>query len=260
MKVRKLLPLLVLPTALFIYGTGKNQNTKKSTTSSTFTPQASKVEDISPLRNPELTPSVLKALGEMDKFLEKYTGNGRFNRGTKPRLIEGLKVDYVGIKEAAKSKNEFSRKIADKYPNNIGLFNTLVRSEVERTANKELDESLAKYGVDPNTANCPDNAPVTHKVTRSELHNFRDNRQILDEWWNVAIPNGKVIILKEGISREAIKHIMEKRPGLPPGAEIVDASFIEQNIEAYQTFDENQETTEEESTTGNKEKNNNEDS
>lgn len=175
---------------------------------------------------PDLTPEESKALNEAEDFLKKYTGNGKFNYGTIPRLIEGLTQDYDGIHEEARTRKGLGllqRNIAKNYPNNsIEYLNERVRKEVASRGSAEISQKLSEFGVDPSTANKPDDSPNVNLVTKEKLDKFDVNFRILSKMLRKSLPPDKRVILREGFNLDAAKSIQGKNPGLPPGAEIVE--------------------------------------
>ena len=139
-------------------------------------------------------------LDEIGSFLTTYTGNGKFNYGTIPRLLEGLKQDY-------------------------GLAWILA----SRIAPTKIVNELEGFGVDIKTEDTPDNAPINNYVTKAELDKFRENTYKLETRGEKLLEKisdpklkDKRIIFPEGISVEAIRHIREGSLKLPPGAILVD--------------------------------------
>lgn len=172
---------------------------------------------------PELKEEEKKALNEMEDFLTKHTENGKFNYGTINRVITGLQHDYRAINAEGRRMRGFARIAARRYPNNLlrkAYYG--VQQEVARRAYVEIERDLIYFGVDPSTANVPDNAPITRLVTRAEVERFRDNSYLIDAMSKRFLPPNKKIVFKDGITLEAIRFIKSRTLGLPPGAEIVD--------------------------------------
>lgn len=180
---------------------------------------------------PQLKGEEKKALDEMEDFLTKHTGNGKFDYGTVNRVIIGLQHDYRAIHQEGRHMRGFAGMAARRYPNN--LFRKAyygVQEEVARRAYIELDNDLRYFGVDPNTAKTPDNAPIRTMVTRAEVERFRDNSYLIDAMSKRFLPPNKKIVFKDGITLEAIRFIKSRTLGIPPGAEIVEMPQTEKVI------------------------------
>ena len=171
----------------------------------------------------ELAPEVKQALDEIEIFLQKYTGNGKFNYGSINRFVEGLKKDYKAINEEGKDMTGVEGIAARNYPNNFFQWmNTMVEKEVEKRATTEVSSELAKFGVDPATAKNPDSALVTNYVTKAELNKLKDNIHIVMGSLNKSLPKDKKLVCKEGMTQEIVIFLREGQAGIPPGTELVD--------------------------------------
>lgn len=217
-------PFLLVP--LFMFGQTKSVDSEEPNNKpSQNVSQASKLLNFSKgfFKLPKLTQEENKILDEMEGFLTKYTGNGKLNYGTIPRIIEGLKCDYKAISEEAESVRGFRRIAALRYPNNISrLVYRKVQREIEDKAYIELVNKLRFFEIDPDTANERDDAPITNLVTKDALDRFEQNSYILDNMSKKYLPASKKVIFPKGITIEAIRFIRSRELGLPPGGEIVD--------------------------------------
>lgn len=219
MKAMRLLPFLAIPLSL---GYQRGQSAIRAD-DAVQTSQVQKTTSI------ELIPEQEKqVLNDMKVFLKTFTGNEKFNYGTIWRMLEGVVLDYTGIKREARNDPTLSSSDLDaalKYPKNfLGFVNAAVKAKVRSKARAKMVNSLTETGVDPDTEKKPDKVRITKYVTIADLDTYRDNVKIFKAILNrtVTVPDGKKIVFKEGISIEAIDHVLEGKEGLPPGAEIVD--------------------------------------
>ncbi len=228
-KIVRSTPFLLTP--LFIFGQAKNLNSEEvKNKPSQNTSQASKLLDFSKdfFKLPKLTQEENKILDEMEDFLTKYTGNGKFNYGTIPRMIEGLKHDYEAVHQEALSMPRglirgMPRRAAMRYPDNrSGRVYGKIQGEIANQAYAGITHELSVFRVDPSTANEPDNAPITRFVNKRDLDRFTWNSYRLDDMSKKLLPENKKVIFPGGFSIEAAQFIRSRKIGIPPGGEIVD--------------------------------------
>lgn len=223
-KVVRYTPFLLTP--LFVVGQAKNLNSQEvKDKPSQNAPKIKSLLDLSKgfFKLPKLTQEENKTLDEMEEFLIKYTGNGKFNYGSMPRMLEGLKYDYKAVHEEAQSMRGLRRKAALRYPNNLlGFVHRKVQREIGAKAYTEMTLELQFFRVDPNTASEVDNAPIKHFVTKDELDKFTRNSYLLDDMSKKYLPSSKKVIFPDGITIRAIQFIRSREIGIPPGGKIVD--------------------------------------
>lgn len=231
-KIVRSTPLLLVP--LFMLGQAKSVDSEEPQNKPLpNAQQASKPLDLPKgffklpdLKLPKLTQEENRILDEMEDFLRRYTGNGKFNYGSIPRMIEGLKHDYKAVHEEAQSMSGLRRRAALRYPNNrFGRVYGKIQGEIASRAYTEITHELRTFKVDPNTANKPDNAPITNFVTKGALDRFTWNSYRLDDMSKKYLPADQKVIFPDGISIEAIRFIRSreigKELGIPPGGKIV---------------------------------------
>jgi hypothetical protein len=183
------------------------------------TPTALKVQ----LR--ELTDAEKKVLDEIEDFLKTYTGNGVYNYGSIDRFIVGVRQDVKGIHDFAEKmpkENAYQRlrrNAALAYPDTY--FKGQVEDETEVTARGLMGEFLEKMGVDPKTAETPDDINDIKTLVTSDLlfqvdRNIHTLKRIIEE---DQLPGTKVAF-KGGITLSLVREIRERKSPVPYGAKL----------------------------------------
>lgn len=167
-----------------------------------------KGEKVLPLKLRELTDKENKMLDEMEDFLKTYTGNGSYNYGSIDRFLEGLRCDPVGI--LAGVENEKERQYAEDYINKKLNFVTrkLVADKINEKGKKKIEEFFKEMGVDPKTADSPDESEIKEYVTRDILLKFGDNARALKSMMEK--DHGRKIAFKNGIDLKLLSFVRER--------------------------------------------------
>lgn len=221
MRILKILPFLLIPIPVVLLNKCNNDpDSEKLAVASTLNVKNTVAVN-------ELTQEELKALEYLETFLKRYTSNGKLNYGTMYRLIEGLKRDYKTVNKEGKNMSGLEGMAARAYPNNL-LKSTYykVQKEVDRRARIEMISDFKDFGVDPQTEEKVDDAPIENYVTKPELLEYRKSSYLFKAIIERDLPQGKKVIFKEGVNIDAIKFVKERKKGLPSGAEVVDVSRL----------------------------------
>ena len=188
-KLMRVIPFLVLP---FTSACKDNTEPQKVITPQVITgivdaTANSEIPPVTELKLKELTNEEIKVLDAVESFLKTYTGNGAYNYGSIDRFLAGLRVDYRGIIDGAREKLEqadakrktkqndakakkeaesnYAKAKSDldyveKYEKKaLGFFENMgVTNQVNKRGTQQIKEFLVEMGVDPKTADIPDDA------------------------------------------------------------------------------------------------------
>jgi len=212
MKAAKILPFLFFPFVVSDYTKAADPPQVKG--------EVSKLNLGQLIKLPELTAEDIKALNEIETFLENYTG-GRFDYSVRRILIEGLLRDNNAINEEGERAGLILGLPARMYPNNIFTINYLmVQEQVRERAYAEITAGLERLGISPKTIKNPVN-PIKYYVTKDELIKFKTNVEHVAKKAKGLLPSGTAVVFEDGITVETVRAIKNKK--FPPGAKIVKA-------------------------------------
>jgi len=189
------------------------------------------IETPSTPRLRELTDVEKKALDEIEDFLTKYTGNGVYNYGSIDRFIVGVRQDVKGIHDFAEKMpkenayQKLRRNAALAYPDT--LFKGQVEDETEGTARGLMGEFLEKMGVDPKTAETPDDVTDIKTLVTSDLlfrvdRNIHTLKRIIEE---DQFP-GTTVTFKGGISLSTVSSARKRDTAVPEGVELISPNLV----------------------------------
>ena len=179
---------------------------------------------------PRLTPERKKALEKARAMLGRDKLGGAdetFNHADVKPAVTALMKDKKGLereipkKLAAEGKTWEANIAKGALQGKSGFTYSIARGRIQKEAPAQIAEELSKKlsdnGIKPPARKTVDNVP--RKLTFDDLRGFENASKTLQAMQNeVSKKTGSKVTFPDGISKAAIDHILNKKPGLPPGA------------------------------------------
>ncbi|MCB9650269.1 MAG: hypothetical protein H6730_27325 [Deltaproteobacteria bacterium] len=179
---------------------------------------------------PKLTPEQRQAAEAVRDMLgpDKLGGADRtFNYGDVSAVTQGLLRDRQGLSQQVRQQLEAegrplkARIASNSLTRRQGPIRRRVAQEVYQQAAPQIrgqvNQGLAEARVDPGTAAAPD--PTPRNLTFGEVESFERNARVLQRMQAETEQRlGIQIDFPQGMSQDAIQHMLDGKLGFPPGA------------------------------------------